>query len=296
MNNQVSVRNFLRLLLIDAIVLALLRLIFLLGGCQPTAETAAQNADSVSLPVLMYHSVRRGPETDYSVTPDTLEDDLRYLQQLGWETVSPDQLVEFVYYGVPLPEKPVLLTFDDGFYNNLTYVLPLLEQFDMCANVNIVGEFSRELAEKDAHNAAYSYLTAADIRELTVSGRVTVGNHTDTMHHISDRMGCRMLPGESEEQYHTILRRDIESAQTFLYRETGVTPFVFAYPYGFDCPESETVLHDLGFQITLTCREHINTLTHDADCLYGLGRYNRSGLETTESYFSRILRDFPSET
>ncbi len=295
MKNQVSVRNFLRLLLIDAIVLALLRLIVTLCGCQPNAEPAVQNAGEVSLPVLMYHSIRRGPQTDYAVTPDTLEDDLRYIQQLGWETVSPEQLVNFVFYGVPLPEKPVLLTFDDGFYNNLVYALPLLEQFDMCANVNVVGEFSRELAENDAHTAAYSYLTAADLRELSASGRITIGNHTDMMHHISERMGCRIMQSEPEEQYQAVLRSDITALQRFLYQETGRVPFVFAYPYGFDCPESETVLHELGFLVTLSCREKVNRLTHDAECLYGLGRYNRSGLESTESYFSHILSDFPAE-
>ncbi|MCD7891946.1 MAG: hypothetical protein LUG26_09530 [Ruminococcus sp.] len=70
---------------------------------------------------------------------------------------------------------------------------------------------------------------------------------------------------------------------------TGSVPFVFAYPYGIVSRESLPVLRENGFLITLTCREIPNYITHDADCLFGLGRYNRSSLYSTEEYMQKLL-------
>lgn len=294
MKKRVSVRNFVRLLLIDAVVLVLLRVILGLSGCfDQRAQRANSDRRAVSLPVLMYHSIRRGPESDYAVTPDTLEEDLAYMQRLGWQTVSSEQICNYVFHGDALPDNPVLLTFDDGFYNNLAYALPLLEKYDMCATVNVVGEFTQILAEADSHSAVYSYLTADDLRTMLESGQITLGNHTTNLHHQSARMGCRIMPNEPEDAYSAVLRADIGSLQTYLAQETGISPIVFAYPYGFDCPESVPILRELGFLITLSCREGVNILTDDPECLYGLRRYNRFGYYTTEGYFSHIIDDFP---
>ena len=84
-------------------------------------------------------------------------------------------------YGTPLPQNPVVITFDDGFYNNLSVALPLLEQYDMKATVSVVGSFSENQTEQDSHKS-YSYLTDADIAVLLESGRFEIGNHTNSLH------------------------------------------------------------------------------------------------------------------
>ena len=95
----------------------------------------------VRLPVLMYHGVHSDPKKsgDYVITPQALEQDLLYLQQQGCTAVTMSDILAYVQEGTPLPEKPVMLTFDDGCYNNLTYVLPLLEKYDAYAVVSVVG-------------------------------------------------------------------------------------------------------------------------------------------------------------
>ena len=71
---------------------------------------------SVTLPVLMYHSVLKDPQRTgkYTITPKKFEEDLIYLKNNGYETVSLKQVIKYVYHNEPLPEKPILLTFDDG--------------------------------------------------------------------------------------------------------------------------------------------------------------------------------------
>lgn len=252
-------------------------------------ETAAYSTNSVELLILMYHSVKNGIESDYSVTPETLKSDLSYLRENGYTSVTPEELVQFVYDGKELAEKPVLITFDDGFYNNLAYALPLLEEYNFTAVVNIVGEFTEQIAPVDCHVPTYSYLTAEDCAVLLASGRVTLGNHTNEFHHRESRQGCAILPCEQESRYHALLWSDLTHLQDFLTSELSFTPIVFAYPYGFDCPESVPVLRDLGFLLTLTCYEFTNHIVQgDEDCLYGLGRYNRVGNMSTADFFHRI--------
>ncbi len=290
-----SIRRFLRLLAVDLLVLLLLQGMVRLWQHQQKKNQAVpvlSDAISVDLPILMYHSIRNGPETDYSITPETLESDFRYLKNAGYHSVSPEDLLRFVKDGLPLPEHPILLTFDDGFYNNLAYALPLLEKYDFCATVNIVGEFTQKLAPADSHIPAYSYLTAEDCRALLASHRMTLGNHTTNFHHRNTRKGCAIQKGESENAYHAILYKDLFQLQEYLAEQFQTEPIVFAYPYGFECPESIPVLHELGFLITLTCREFHNTITQgDMDSLYGLGRYNRAGNQSSEGFFQRIIND-----
>ena len=121
----------------------LILLAFLLTkGCPQTVHAETP----VSLPVLMYHSIAPGTESDYQIRPETFAADLSYLNDAGYTSVSAAELIRYVNGTGDLPEQPILLTFDDGFYNNYSLALPLLEQYDMCAIVSVVGQFTDELA------------------------------------------------------------------------------------------------------------------------------------------------------
>lgn len=256
-------------------------------------STAADPPEGVFLPVLMYHSVTNLPETSFCVTPDTLQQDLQYLQENGYETVSAEMLVKYTQGEDTLPEKPILLTFDDGLYNNLSLVLPLLESFQMCAIVSLVGAFTDVYAPDAPHNDNYSYLTWTDAAICLESDRIEFGSHTYDLHsdQSGERQGCSIRSGESEEDYHNMLYSDLSLLQNRFQEQLQMTPIVFAYPYGFVSPESVPVLRELGFQMTLTCLEQPNYITQDPACLYGIGRYNRYGNCDTETFMTQILSE-----
>lgn len=83
------------------------------------------------LPILMYHDVTDGPTSDNPmvVTTEKLEGDLCWLKENGYHTILPQELTA----GEPLPEKPVLLTFDDGYVSNYRLLFPLLQKYQMKA-------------------------------------------------------------------------------------------------------------------------------------------------------------------
>lgn len=279
-----NVRRFLVLLLCDAIALGILLLLF------HGVDGATADGTGVTVPILMYHSVAENPVGDYVVSPASFEADLRYLRDHGYQTVCVEELIAYVYDGTPLPEQPVVITFDDGFYNNLSEALPLLEEYDMKATISVVGSFAQNQAECDSHKP-YSYLTDDDLAQLAASGRIEIGSHTFDLHSCDSRKGCAKRSGESEADYANMLRTDLTLLQEHLRTAVGTEPVVFAYPYGAVSRESIPVLRDMGFLATLTCRELPNLITRDPDCLYGLGRYNRSGLISTEAYMKRALQN-----
>ena len=95
-----------------------------------TADCAVPEEEYVKVPIVMYHSVLKDKKMDgkYVVSPTEFENDLIYLEEHGYTTIFLQELVDYVYTGAALPEKPVVITFDDGYLNNLTYVLPILQK------------------------------------------------------------------------------------------------------------------------------------------------------------------------
>lgn len=289
-----SLGRIIKKLTAAAIAAAVCAVLFAAGRA---VSKAAMRIDEkpVPLPVIMYHSVCEKEPSDYIITPSQLEADLSWLDSHGYTAVSAQQLISYTRNSSELPEKPVLITFDDGFYNNLSIALPLLEKYDMCAVVSIVGRYTDDYAAADPHENAYSYLTWQDVSELASSGRTEIGSHTYDLHSNSDRHGCAKLPDESTGEYASMLETDIELLKTKLKANCGTVPSVFAYPFGSMSRESLPVLRKSGILMTLTCREGMNLITRDPDCLYGIFRYNRSGLLNTEEYMKKITEKLPEE-
>ena len=90
---------------------------------------------------LMYHQVLKDESRSgkYIITPYELEEDLKYLSANGYVSVLPSELTQINDGERKLPEKAVMITFDDGYETGLYYVLPLLKKYGMKAVINVVG-------------------------------------------------------------------------------------------------------------------------------------------------------------
>lgn len=269
----------------------MLMLALFLPVAEPELLSASQATVGLpAVPILMYHSVCENPRvrTEYRISPELFENDLAYLQKQGYTTVYVADLIAYVYEGAALPEKPIILTLDDGYLNNLTEVLPLLEKYDMCATVSVVGAFSENATAANDPNPMYAYLTWTDMQTLESSGRIEIGNHTYAMHAIGQRRGCMKVQGESEESYRETLKKDLTKLQETLTQKAGITPLVFTYPYGFISEESLPVLKELGFLAALSCYERINYINGTPEQLYRLGRFNRTPTLSTKAFMQRV--------
>lgn len=258
------------------------------------SEKVNKTKDEIALPIIMYHSILNHAQHNgsYIVSAHTLENDMRYLKENGYHTVLIKDVVDYVYEGAPLPEKPIVLTFDDGYFNNYTYLLPLLEQYRMKAVISVVGSFTQQFSETGEHNPNYSYLTWDDISLIEKSGKIEIANHTYAMHDSKIRKGCAIKKGESVLDYQKLLFADLTRLQTALSEKSKISaPVTFTYPFGFICEESQEVVEKAGFSASLSCYEHISKITRDKSSLYQLGRFNRPDYLTTEEFMKKIKLD-----
>lgn len=246
--------------------------------------------DSVKLPILMYHSILRDDSrvSDYRITTTMLEEDLKYLKEHGYTTVVVEDLINYVTKDQPLPEKMVMLTFDDGFLNNLTDVYPLFLRYDMKGVVSPVGSYTEQSTLSNDPNPEYSYLTWDDLRFMSESGRFEIQNHSYNMHGTKGRHGALKKNGESTESYIKAFESDTRQMQNDLLEKSGIKATAYTYPLGAVSDESVQVIKNLGMPASFSCYEHWNKITKDPECLYRLGRYNRSGKYTTESFMKKV--------
>ena len=247
--------------------------------------------DGVPLPIVMYHGLVRDVklQNKFFISPKLFEKDLKYLKDNQYTPVFIQDLIAYVDNGTPLPERPVLITFDDGFYNNYLYAYPLLREYDMKAIFSIIGELTDKYSMINDKNAYYSYMTWDNVKELSASGYVEIQNHSYDMHdNNTSRRGTMQKSGESQEAYQLALENDIGEFQDKITEMTGMTPTAFTYPYGYISKSSKDILKDMGFRATLSCAEGLNYITIDPDCLYHLKRVCRSPEKSSAQFFQTI--------
>lgn len=276
------------------IVLTLIMISTMTGVCSAkyiSVGGAGKIPDGIAVPVIMYHSILKDAKKQgkFVVSPEVFENDLIYLKEQGYTSVLVRDLVDYVYDGGYLPPKPIVITLDDGYYNNLTYVVPLLEKHQMKAVISVVGVFTDRFTATDDHNPNYSHLTWDDLEELGNLPYIEIANHTYNLHSNNNRKGCSIQKGEAHSTYEKILREDLGKLQKTIEECTTIpTPITFTYPYGYICDASYQVIEDLGFKATLSCFERVNYINKDPACLYCLGRFNRPSGISSEAFFNRL--------
>ena len=251
----------------------------------------ASSDDYIEVPIIMYHSILKDSSRSnkYTITPTVLEEDLKYIKDKGYTTVTIADLISYVYDDKPLPEKPIVLTFDDGHYNNYGYLFPLLEKYDMKAVISIVGSYTDKFTKTDEANLNYSYLRWKDIKELMDTGRIEFQNHTYNLHsNTGKRIGTKKIKGETDEHYKNVLEEDILKLQQEFKENTNYIPQCFTYPFGGISNASLDIIKELGFKASLSCEQGINKLTKNPNSLYLLKRYNRPSYISTYNFFQKI--------
>ncbi len=273
----------------------------LAGGvwvCGRQSRPAAGTDAAAAVPVAMYHSVTDAGESPgpYVISPAMFERDLQLLRARGCHTVTVTDLVAYVRDGTPLPEKPVMLTFDDGYYNNYCHAWPLLRQYGMRAVLSPVARLTEQFSESaDPPNDAWSYCTGAQLREMAASGVMEIQNHSYDFHALHPRRGCLRRAGEGTDSYRALFTRDTERAQQVLAACGVPEPVCYTYPYGLRSGETDALVEQCGFAASLGCEEGIAHFGRDPRCLTAVRRYNRDGRLDSEAFWDGLLEQAEKE-
>jgi peptidoglycan/xylan/chitin deacetylase (PgdA/CDA1 family) len=247
----------------------------------PAASVPAVSLPSecgIKLPVIMYHSIVDDPRRQgtYVIGRNELESDLKYIRDHGYTTVVVQDLLEYIYDDVPLPEKPIMLTFDDGYYNNYLYAYPMLQEYGMKAVVSLIGSCTDKHTLAVYNNPLYSHITWSQAREMSDSGVIELQNHSYDLHSITrDRTASTRAKGESLDHYEKALISDTIRLQALMDSHIKRMPTAYVYPFGLICKDEQGILKEIGFKATFTCYSGDNTILKDPECLYMMKRLLR---------------------
>lgn len=265
-------------------VLLALTLLLSLAACQSSGNSENPYRGR-KLPVLMYHHVvEDGQEcNDMTVTVSRLREDLQWLRDSGYTTVLPRELAA----GDPLPEKPVLITFDDGYRSNYNLAFPIFQEFEAKMVISVMVYMQ--------DNAASDFITWAMCREMIDSGLIEIGSHTYLLHNLDERggsfdpegvNGVQRKPDETAEAFQTRVLDDIQRSYDLIAEKLEVSPTFFAYPFGLTEPDADGLIREL-FPVTAV------TLPKTADLtggLYDLPRHTVTMNKSLDSILNPPLK------
>ncbi|MEO7478926.1 MAG: poly-beta-1,6-N-acetyl-D-glucosamine N-deacetylase PgaB [Lysobacteraceae bacterium] len=246
-------------------------------GFAGTANAAPQ----AKLTILSYHEIADGNDAlvpQYTVTPTNFVRQLDWLKNNGYHFVSVDQVLADDAGKKPLPDKAVLITFDDGYRSMYEHAYPILKLFHAPAVVALVGKWMDvpENGKVDFSGRSIprtDLLSWQQVREMSDSGLVEVASHTYGMHEgiLANPQGNlqpaatarRWLPElhryEDEAAYTRRVREDLARNNKVLKDHVGKGPRIIVWPYGRYNIETRRVAAELGMPIGLTLDDGANT-------------------------------------
>ncbi|MDY3619371.1 polysaccharide deacetylase family protein [Agathobaculum sp.] len=245
--------------------------------CGVMAASCAAQAAGGKVPVLMYHDLTddAAATNSMTITAERFRWDMEFLQQFGYTALLPADLIDIQSGAREMPDKPVMITFDDGYRSNYDYAYPTLQQTGMKAVISVVAYNMQpsSFASDDRHS-----LTWDEIYEMANSGIIEIGSHTYNLHNpqyggngAPDGVnGVMRLRGETQSAYNARVGADLTNALTMIRQYTGQqTVNYFSYPFGAYDAWMEQLLNQNGVRVS--------TLTNGAvaDISNGLHRLPR---------------------
>lgn len=242
------------------------------------AGVVEESREEVKLPILMYHQVSEKSSKwgKFVISPEEFENDVKLILEKGFTTITVADLIAYTEGTFDMPEKPIMITFDDGYQSDYVYVLPILKKYQVKAVSSAVGAYT-ELYSGDVHkHVNYAHLCWDEMREMVDSGLVEFQNHSYNLHNYDyNRKGCLKNKNESEWHYDQLIREDFELSQRLFKENLGFEPTCFTYPFGSTNDNLLKHVKEHGFRASLGTYEKINVLSGDSEELYDLKRFNR---------------------
>jgi biofilm PGA synthesis lipoprotein PgaB len=260
----------------------------LLTWCPAPARAAADVP--VKFTVLSYHEIAERNDAllpGYAVSPANFAQQMQWLKDSGYHFVSMDDVLADEAGSSQLPDKAVLITFDDGYHSVYTQAFPVIKALHVPVVIAVVGSW----LEPDDGNVDFDgraipradLLSWAEIREMVRSGLVEIASHSYALHHgVAANPQGNLQPAatarqwitgrnryEEESTYRRRVAADLRRNAALLRSRLGRSPRVIVWPYGRYNIETRTIAAKLGMPVGLTLDDGPNT----ADTpLWGLRR------------------------
>lgn len=221
---------------------------------------AVTPAPPVRVPILLYHYVEYVADKkdtfrqQMNTPPFIFEEQIKALIGEGFNFITARELGEALDGMKPLPPKPVLVTIDDGHWDVITDIVPILEKYHVKATVYVIPDFLN----------GSDFLSDKQLKEVIESGLVEVGAHT--MHHI-------YLKGENQQK----VKEEVLQSKQYLEKKYHLEVTSFAYPYGAFDLQAEKAVKDAGFETAMSTVPGIMQANENRYFLYRIRPGQRIG-------------------
>jgi peptidoglycan/xylan/chitin deacetylase (PgdA/CDA1 family) len=219
--------------------------------------TISDRARLSRVPILMYHDILPRKEVFFDVTPEEFEQHLQLIKENGLTPISLDELVLHLRTGAPLPPKPILLTFDDGYIGHYEHVFPLLKQY------GYPGAFSI-YTYKVGRDHGRPGVNWAQLKEMAAHPLVTITAHSVTH------------PRDLRENTDDELRIEVSESKRLLEEELGVPIRYFTYPEGNYDARVAGAVENAGFVAALAMDNREDRLAGESPHLLAIDRMGQS--------------------
>ncbi|MBU3621910.1 poly-beta-1,6-N-acetyl-D-glucosamine N-deacetylase PgaB [Polynucleobacter sp. CS-Odin-A6] len=261
--------------------------------------------------VLSFHDIviekTASSEID-DVTTDNLINYFSWLKANNYQVISIQDVLNAKKAGKRLPDKSIVLTFDDGYKSFYTYVFPLLKAFQYPATLAIVGSWL-EVPENDTVLYAdqqvprSKFLSIQELREISQSGLVEIASHTYDLHHgVLGNIEGNTMPAlttfeynntthqyESEDHYLARIKADLIKNNVWIKKQTGTIPRIIVWPYGRYNQIAQTMAKDLGMEVAITLDDGENLELQPVDSIRRIYLINNPEIDE----FAANLRESP---
>ncbi|MCS7031195.1 MAG: polysaccharide deacetylase family protein [Gloeomargarita sp. SKYG116] len=221
----------------------------------------AEAAKAARVPVIMYHDIVPQKQVFFDVTPQELEEHFRLIKEQGLTPVSLDALVTHLRTGLPLPPKPIVLTFDDGYRSHYEYVYPLLRKYNYPAAFSIYTQGVGTGGNRPK-------VTWEQLREMAQNPLVTI-----TSHSVTHPLDLRPLDDAA-------LERELVESKQVLERELGRPIHYFVYPVGHYDERVWTATRKAGYLAAFTMRNGPEFYAGESQDLLAIERFGQSRLRS----------------
>lgn len=233
-------------------------------GNWKTSQEIGKVGARQEVPILMYHNLCEDPDSpeisQNTISRRQFEEEMKLLVSMGRNTVTFDQMIDYVEKGTPLPKNPVCITFDDGYLSNYQIAFPILKKYRMKATVFLIGSTVGNTEHyKDTEFPITPHMDYEQAKEMSDSGLVSIQTHTYDMHQWAAyetgdkiRPNILKLANETEEEYAAALEDDFSRSREEIEAATGKPVRVLAYPGGAFDARSQKLLESFGVEATLS--------------------------------------------
>lgn len=234
------------------------------------------NASPIRVPVLMYHEIGRPPETKsrLAVSQAAFAEQLAYLHSSGFNTITAGTLSAILSAETQkLPNRTVVLTFDDGYENFYSRAMPLLRQYNFSATLFVTTGWVQDNGRQSAENSPGQMLSWSQITDAALAG-MEIAAHSHRHPQLDQ------LP-------ENLLNEELYASKELLEDKVGYPVTGLAYPFGYSNARVRQLARDAGYRYGCTVQ---NVAVNPASDLFALPRLTVRN-STTIRAFHQLIHD-----